>query len=279
MKKINIALILSLLVMYMGYEGARGYILLKKGARLSAGGEYDMADEVYDRLAVGIFSREALRNKVINLYRAGRYEEITKIEGEEKFIRGNSYSHLGDQSNGVREENYKKSLEKYRLAMEETSDINIKINYEIVMKKLKDQEQKQKQKEEKQKENQEQNKDKSQQDKDQKEQQRQDKKDQNSGETEGDKDNQDMEGKSGQDDSSGDKEAPEDKQKDASGDGDNSSSKDSTSSREESDEKGDLHRREAMTILEGLERNESQAFKNNERLERTLGGEEEDESW
>jgi len=273
MKKISIALILSLLVIYIGYDGARGYMLLKKGARLSGAREYDKADEVYDRLAVGIFSREALRNKVINLYRAGRYEEITKIEGEENFIRGNSYSHLGEQSNSVREENYKKALEEYRLAMEESSDINIKINYEIVMKKLKDQEQKQKQKEEKQKENQEQNKDKPQQ-----EQEGQEKKDQNSGEPQGDKDNQDMEGKSRQGDSSGDKEAPEDKQKGSSENGDNSSSKDSTSPEKESDE-GDLHRREAMTILEGLERNESQAFKNNERLERTLGGEEEDESW
>ncbi|GLI55413.1 hypothetical protein PM10SUCC1_09270 [Propionigenium maris DSM 9537] len=281
-RKINIGLLLlSLILILLGYRSMRETLLISRGNSLSLKEKYIEADKVFKEAAVRYSSKTAQRNRGVNLYNGEEYEKLIESGRGEKFLRGNAHAYLGEQNPKKMKEHYKSALTEYREAMKGSGDINIKKNYEIVSRRLEDM----KNREEKQQENREnqdqkQNKDQQEQDKrnsDQKQQQ----KEQQQGDSGKDKQENSQENKK-------QNKGPED-QNQEQGQQDRGENTSGSSNKPDSDpEKGQLQRgeapeettqrREALTILERLEGSEEQAFKNNERLER-IGGEEAHEAW
>lgn len=266
MKKISIPILLSLLLLYTAYGGYREYSLIKDGNKLSNSGRYEEADELYNEVIEGYNSEEGVKNKAINLYKGKKYKEVVEIPSEERFIRGNSYVYAADRMQDDKQKMgyYEKALEEYRKAMKSLEDINIKKNYEIVVKKLQDE-----------KQNQEQKKEEEQQGKQQDRQQGKNERDKSDRGSNAKGDEED------QPDESKDSEKGE-KQQESRGEEDNNKENSSSGadplkgSGEESRE--ETQKKEAYTILQRLEGNEDHAFKNNERLKH-IGGDRDDTSW
>jgi Ca-activated chloride channel family protein len=265
-------LIVSIIVVIKSISPLNIYNYTKEGNRLTTKEKFPEGRESYEsalKLKENIKVRE---NILKSYYGEKKYEEVINSPVEENFLKGNSYVYLGDNSLEKSKEYYEKALEEYKLAMKKSNDINIKKNYELTLKKLEELKNQQNQKDNSSKD-QENNQDKSSQDKSQ----QKNNSDQNSEDNSNDqKDNQNNNNEQQNNSQNSEENSQE---KDSS---QQSSEKDSTenSSQQEKDSKQnsnigsneieesqeDIKEQEVRAILKGLEANEKQSFKNNERV-------------
>ncbi|MCB8564040.1 tetratricopeptide repeat protein, partial [Fusobacterium ulcerans] len=180
-----VILILSLVAFAASFNSTQAYYHNSRGNSFFKEKKFDEARDEYNKSLKIKESNEVRNNIIKSLYEEKKYKEITETPSTEYFIRGNSYAFLGDEAVQQNPEeaikNYKAALEEYKLAMKTSSDIIIKKNYEIVLKKIEDLNNQNQQNQDNQKDKQDQNKDQdNKQDQQNKEnQQNQDKQDQN----------------------------------------------------------------------------------------------------
>lgn len=134
--------ITSLLFIIFSYKDMMIYYYVKMGNKNYYSKNYDKAREYYEK-ALNIKDDYGIRiNLIINDYEAKEYKKVLENPVNAGFIKGNSIVKLSENNNSNepkkenQEETLEKSLEYYKSAMIENSDMNIKKNYEIVLKKL-----------------------------------------------------------------------------------------------------------------------------------------------
>lgn len=288
MKKISsIFLILSLILIFLGYGTMRESFIITKGNKLSFDKIYTEADKLFKRAVDLYSSKTGYKNRGVNLYNGEEYDKLIESGAGEKFFRGNAYVFLGEREKDPKKimEIYEKSLEEYRGAMKVSRDMNIKRNYEIISKRVEDMKNMEQKKQEQNMDNKnqkDQNKDK--QDKRDKGQDQQPKDQQQDG-SGSDQKSSDKKEASQQDQNKTDKQKKDQGKEDGKkNNNENSPGKEDNKANEQQKEQGRRaekdtpQRREALTILERLEGSEDQAFKNNERLE-SIGGEDSHDTW
>lgn len=156
-------LLLSLFAFGINLDSARAYYYISKGNSFFKNENFEEARKNYE-LSLKLKDNPNVKKNIIkSFYEEKKYKEVIENESDEFFLRGNSYAFLGDslmkENPEEAKKNYKLALEEYKKAMKSSDDINIKKNYEIVLKKIEDleKEQQQNQKNQNSKDNQEQN--------------------------------------------------------------------------------------------------------------------------
>lgn len=298
-----VILILSLVAFAASFNSTQAYYHNSRGNSFFKEKKFDEARDEYNKSLKIKESNEVRNNIIKSLYEEKKYKEITETPSTEYFIRGNSYAFLGDEAVQQNPEeaikNYKAALEEYKLAMKTSSDINIKKNYEIVLKKIEDLNSQNQQNQDNQKDKQDQNKDqdnkqnqqnKENQDKqndkqDQQNNQNQDKQDQNKDQDnkqdqqnnqnqqnqdkQNDKQDQNKDQDNKQDQQNNQNQQNQDKQNDKQDQNKDQNDKQNSIPQGEVqpiDSKDDVREGEVRAILKRLEGNEKQSFKNNERV-------------
>ncbi len=135
-------LVLSLVAFAASFNSTQAYYHNNKGNSFFKENKFEEARDEYNK-SLKIKENNEVRNNIIkSLYEEKKYKDITETPSTEYFIRGNSYAFLGDEAVQKNPEEaikaYKAALEEYKLAMKTSSDVNIKKNYEIVLKKIED---------------------------------------------------------------------------------------------------------------------------------------------
>ena len=286
-----VILILSLVAFAASFNSTQAYYHNSRGNSFFKEKKFDEARDEYNKSLKIKESNEVRNNIIKSLYEEKKYKEITETPSTEYFIRGNSYAFLGDEAVQQNPEeaikNYKAALEEYKLAMKTSSDINIKKNYEIVLKKIEDLNNQNQQNQDNQKDKQDQNKDQdNKQDQQNKEnQQNQDKQDQNKDQDnkqdqqnnqnqknqdkQNDKQDQNKDQDNKQDQQNNQNQQNQDKQNDKQDQNKDQNDKQNSIPQGEVqpiDSKDDVREGEVRAILKRLEGNEKQSFKNNERV-------------
>ena len=182
-------LLLSLFAFGINLNSFRAYYYISKGNSFFKNENFEEARKNYE-LSLKLKGNPNVKKNIIkSFYEEKKHKEVIENESDEFFLRGNSYAFLGDslmkENPEEAKKNYKLALEEYKKAMKSSDDINIKKNYEIVLKKIEDLEKEQQQNQDNQnkQDNQQENKDKNQ---EKQKNQNQDKNNQNS------KDNQEQ---------------------------------------------------------------------------------------
>ena len=162
-------LFLSLFAFGINLNSARAYYYISKGNSCFKDENFEEARKNYE-LSLKLRDNPNVRKNIIkSFYEGKKYKEVIENESDEFFLRGNSYAFLGDdlikENPEEAKKNYKLALDEYKKAMKQSDDINIKKNYEIVLKKIEDLEkdQQQNQDNQNQQNNQQENKDNKQQ--------------------------------------------------------------------------------------------------------------------
>lgn len=264
-------LIASIIVVIKSISPLNIYNHIKEGNRLTTEEKFSEGRESYEsalKLKENIKVRE---NILKSYYGEKKYEEVINSPAEENFLKGNSYVYLGDNSPEKSKEYYEKALEEYKLAMKKSDDINIKKNYELTLKKLEELKNQQNQKDNSSKD-QENKQDQSSQDKSQQknnsdqssENNSNDQKD-NQNKNEQQNNSQNSEENSQEKDSS-QQDSEKNSTENSSQQEKNSKQNPNSSSNELKESQEDIKEQEVRAILKGLEANEKQSFKNNERV-------------
>jgi len=237
MKNKNMYSLISgiILILSCGYffDNVKIYYFINKGNKYYYTKEYKKAKKYYEK-AFFIKKSEVIKNNlIINDYEAKNYLEVLKRKGNKNFLNGNSFVKLSQNRNN--KEKLKEALESYKKEMIKNSDMNIKKNYEIILKEVNKNKQKKDQ---------------------QKEQKNQNQKNQN-------QENKDRKNKQNQSQKNEQKNQRQQKQ-DKKDDSNNNKQKKINQSQNNKDE--NRKKEEINMVLKRLEGSEKQAFKNNERL-------------
>lgn len=299
----TIFLVASIILVIKSLNPLKIYNFVEKGNSFIKEEKYSNGREEYEKALKLRENNQVKLNILKSFYSEKNYEEVTKSDVEEGFLKGNSYVYLGDNSQDKNKEFYEKALEEYKLAMKTSDDINIKKNYELTLKKLEDMskqqnqdnQQNQEDKQEKQnKENQNQqnssqeNSEQNQNSKDNNNSQNQEDKSSQSNEKNQSSNNKEQEKKenSSQEKQNNEKEQESNSQQNEQNN--NKQNKDNTQENENQNESSDkkennqnsntapknmkepsqeeIREQEVRAILKRLEGNEKQSFKNNERV-------------
>ena len=274
-------LILSLIVFATSFNKTQAYYYNSKGNSFFKEMKFQEARDEYNK-SLKIKENNEVRNNIIkSLYEEKKYKEITETPSTEYFIRGNSYAFLGDEAVQQNPEeaikNYKAALEEYKLAMKSSDDLNIKKNYEIVLKKIENLNNKQNQDKENNKQDQNNEQDKQNQQNQQNQNSENNKQDQNN---EQDKQNQQNQQNQNNENNKQDQNNEQDKQNQQNQQNQNNENNKQDQNNEQDgkqnnipqggvqpiDSKDDGREGEVRAILKRLEGNEKQSFKNNERV-------------
>lgn len=302
----TIFLVASIILVIKSLNPLKIYNFVEKGNSFIKEEKYSNGREEYEKALKLRENNQVKLNILKSFYSEKNYEEVTKSDVEEGFLKGNSYVYLGDNSQDKNKEFYEKALEEYKLAMKTSDDINIKKNYELTLKKLEDMskqqnqdnQQNQKDKQEKQnKENQnnnqnqqnnsQENSEQNQNSKDNHDSQNQEDKSSQSNEENQSSNNKEQEKKesSSQENQNNEKEQESNSQPNEQN---NKQNEDNTQENENQNESSDkkennqnsntapqnmkepsqeeIREQEVRAILKRLEGNEKQSFKNNERV-------------
>lgn len=298
----TIFLVASIILVIKSLNPLKIYNFIEKGNSFIKEEKYSNGREEYEKALKLRENNQVKLNVLKSFYSEKNYEEVTKLDVEEGFLKGNSYVYLGDKSQEKNKEFYEKALEEYKLAMKTSDDINIKKNYELTLKKLEDMskqqnqnnQQNQEDKQEKQnKENQNQqnnsqeNSEQNQNSKDNNNSQNQEDKSSQSNEKNQSSNNKEQEKKenSSQEKQNNEKEQESNSQPNEQN---NKQNEDNTQENENQNESSDkkennqnsntapqnmkepsqeeIREQEVRAILKRLEGNEKQSFKNNERV-------------
>ncbi len=274
-------LILSLIAFATSFNKTQAYYYNSKGNSFFKEMKFQEARDEYNK-SLKIKENNEVRNNIIkSLYEEKKYKEITETPSTEYFIRGNSYAFLGDEAVQQNPEeaikNYKAALEEYKLAMKSSDDLNIKKNYEIVLKKIENLNNKQNQDKENNKQDQNNEQDKQNQQNQQNQNSENNKQDQNN---EQDKQNQQNQQNQNNENNKQDQNNEQDKQNQQNQQNQNNENNKQDQNNEQDgkqnnipqggvqpiDSKDDGREGEVRAILKRLEGNEKQSFKNNERV-------------
>ena len=274
-------LILSLIAFATSFNKTQAYYYNSKGNSFFKEMKFQEARDEYNK-SLKIKENNEVRNNIIkSLYEEKKYKEITETPSTEYFIRGNSYAFLGDEAVQQNPEeaikNYKAALEEYKLAMKSSDDLNIKKNYEIVLKKIENLNNKQNQDKENNKQDQNNEQDKQNQQNQQNQNSENNKQDQNN---EQDKQNQQNQQNQNNENNKQDQNNEQNKQNQQNQQNQNSENNKQDQNNEQDgkqnnipqggvqpiDSKDDGREGEVRAILKRLEGNEKQSFKNNERV-------------
>lgn len=214
-------------------------------------------------------SIEGVKENILkSFYNEKKYDEVIKYPFENNFIKGNSYAFLGESSSDKKKEYFEKSLEEYKLAMKVSDDINIKKNYELILKKLEEENQKQNKQnkqnnKDKQNQNQ-QNKDNNKQSQDN--QQNQDNQNNQNKQSQDNQNNNDKQDQNNQQNKN-DNNKENNTQQNQDNQNNNKDKSNNSNNNEPQPSNEEQNRKEEITaILKRLEGNEKQSFKNNERV-------------
>ena len=297
----TIFLVASIILVIKSLNPLKIYNFVEKGNSFIKEEKYSNGREEYKKALKLRENNQIKLNVLKSFYREKNYEEVTKSNVEEGFLKGNSYVYLGDNSQDKNKEFYEKALEEYKLAMKTSDDINIKKNYELTLKKLEDMsnQQNQEDKQEKQnKENQNNNNQNQQNNSQENPEQNQNSKDNNNSQNQEDKSSQSNEKNQSsnnkeqekKENSSQEKQNNEKEQESNSqpNEQNNKQNEDNTQENENQNESSDkkennqnsntapqnmkepsqeeIREQEVRAILKRLEGNEKQSFKNNERV-------------
>lgn len=134
----TIFLVASIILVIKSLNPLKIYNFVEKGNNFIKEEKYSNGREEYEKVLKLRENNQVKLNVLKSFYREKNYEEVTKSNVEEGFLKGNSYVYLGDNSQDKNKEFYEKALEEYKLAMKTSDDINIKKNYELTLKKLED---------------------------------------------------------------------------------------------------------------------------------------------
>ena len=176
------ALIISSAFFLNDIPDAKLYFNISSGNSKFRDKKFDESRKVYEHILkdkdIDILKKNILRS----FYEEKQYDELLKSKYKDGFLKGNSYVYTSAKSQD-KKEILTKALEEYKEGMKESEDINIKKNYEIVLKMLNEEQNKDnKQQSQQDKQNQQQNKDNKDNQKDNKQEQKnnkqQDKQDQ-----------------------------------------------------------------------------------------------------
>ena len=259
-----VILILSLVAFAASFNSTQAYYHNSRGNSFFKEKKFDEARDEYNKSLKIKESNEVRNNIIKSLYEEKKYKEITETTSTEYFIRGNSYAFLGDEAVQQNPEeaikNYKAALEEYKLAMKTSSDINIKKNYEIVLKKIEDLNSQNQQNQDNQKDKQDQNKDQD---------NKQDQQNKENQDKQNDKQDQNKDQDNKQDQQNNQNQQNQDKQNDKQDQNKDQNDKQNSIPQGEVqpiDSKDDVREGEVRAILKRLEGNEKQSFKNNERV-------------
>lgn len=261
-------LVLSLIAFAASFNRTQAYYYNNKGNSFFKEMKFQEARNEYNK-SLEIRENSEVRNNIIkSLYEEKKYKEITETLSTEYFIRGNSYAFLGDETAQQNPEeaikNYKTALEEYKLAMKTSNDLNIKKNYEIVLKKieaLNNNQNQQNQDKQNNKQNQNKDQDNKQDQQNNQNQQNQDK--------QNDKQDQNKDQDNKQDQQNNQNQQNQDKQNDKQDQNKDQNDKQNSIPQGEVqpiDSKDEGRDGEVRAILKRLEGNEKQSFKNNERV-------------
>ena len=250
-------LILSLIAFAASFNKTQAYYYNSKGNSFFKEMKFQEARDEYNK-SLKIKENNEVRNNIIkSLYEEKKYKEITETPSTEYFIRGNSYAFLGDEAVQQNPEeaikNYKAALEEYKLAMKSSDDLNIKKNYEIVLKKIENLNNKQNQDKENNKQDQNNEQDKQNQQNQQNQNNENNKQDQNNEQNKQNQQNQQNQNS-------------ENNKQDQNNEQDGKQNNIPQGGVQPIDSKDDGREGEVRAILKRLEGNEKQSFKNNERV-------------
>ena len=134
----TIFLVTSIILVIKSLNPLKIYNFIEKGNSFIKEEKYSNGREEYENALKLRENNQVKLNDLKSFYSEKNYEEVTKSNVEEGFLKGNSYVYLGDNSQDKNKEFYEKALEEYKLAMKTSDDINIKKNYELTLKKLED---------------------------------------------------------------------------------------------------------------------------------------------
>lgn len=134
----TIFLVASIILVIKSLNPLKIYNFIEKGNSFIKEEKYSNGREEYEKALKLRENNQVKLNGLKSFYNEKNYEEVTKSNVEEGFLKGNSYVYLGDNSQDKNKEFYEKALEEYKLAMKTSDDINIKKNYELTLKKLED---------------------------------------------------------------------------------------------------------------------------------------------
>lgn len=299
----TIFLVASIILVIKSLNPLKIYNFVEKGNSFIKEEKYSNGREEYKKALKLRENNQIKLNVLKSFYNEKNYEEVTKSDVEEGFLKGNSYVYLGDNSQDKNKEFYEKALEEYKLAMKTSDDINIKKNYELTLKKLEDMsnqqnqdnQQNQEDKQEKQnKENQNQqnnsqeNPEQNQNSKDNNNSQNQEDKSSQSNEKNQSSNNKEQEKKENSSQEKQNNEKEQESNSQPNEQNNNKQNEDNTQENENQNESSDkkennqnsntapqnmkepsqeeIREQEVRAILKRLEGNEKQSFKNNERV-------------
>lgn len=296
-KKMLFVLVLGVILSFLSKNNLIEYYYCKKAEKEIVKERYSQAIENYQKALKFTNNKNSgkiLSNIIKTYYMEKKYDEIVKLDGDENFIKGNSYVYLSNE----KENKYKEALESYKKDMLEKDDINIKKNYEIIYNLSNQQNQDSKQKQENQnsdknsenqenknqnnsQENKENSKNSDENEKNQEDNNKQDKQNNSANQEnkneDGKQDNKDngqdkQDNKnSGNSDEKNDAENKKDKDTKSNEKNENDSkngenSKDFETGKNIENSESSIKEAELKAILQRMEAEEKQAFKNNERV-------------
>lgn len=261
----TIFLVASIILVIKSLNPLKIYNFVEKGNSFIKEEKYSNGREEYKKALKLRENNQIKLNVLKSFYSEKNYEEVTKSDVEEGFLKGNSYVYLGDNSQDKNKEFYEKALEEYKLAMKTSDDINIKKNYELTLKKLEDMSNQQNQ------DNQQNQEDKSSQsnEKNQSSNNKEQEKKENSSQ---EKQNNEKEQESNSQPNEQNNKQNEDNTQENENQNESSDKKENNQNsntapqnmKEPSQE--EIREQEVRAILKRLEGNEKQSFKNNERV-------------
>ncbi len=280
----TILLITSIILVLKSLTPLKIYNYVRKGNELIKSEKFNEGREYYNKALALKEDSKINSNLLKSFYKEKNYEEVTKSSAEENFLKGNSWVYLGDSSPENSQEFYKKALEEYKLAMKKSDDINIKKNYELTLKKLENSSQQNQQEQKDNQEKQENQEKQNNQNQEQNQQQKnnEEKSDNNQENSNPQNQENEQENSSNKQQTQQDKDSEQEKEnnKDTQNDEKQEQNNENSSQQNQEEKQGagsdskeikpqsqeEIREQEVRAILQRLEGNEKQAFKNNERV-------------
>ncbi len=130
------------------HEG-ENYQKLKRAEKLFEQNKFEEAEKLYGEISTEKYREALTLDRTTNLYAGKKYGKVAELyekwgkenlNSEYLFNIGNSYKFTGDYSEKTEDKviNYRKALQAYKYAMLKSSDMDIKKNFEITSKLLKE---------------------------------------------------------------------------------------------------------------------------------------------
>lgn len=131
-------LIISLITFIRTFSNIKSYILVKSGNRAFLEENYKESYKKYQESYKLKEENKILNNILKTFYMEKEYEKVVTSPANENFLKGNAYVYSVENKseNDKKIESYNKALELYKLSFKTSEDINIKKNYEIILKRI-----------------------------------------------------------------------------------------------------------------------------------------------